>query len=119
MIVAGAFANYLKSTGIIKQKGIPYTKRHPARGERINQTIARPARAALLASHLPLKFYVEAQKTQAYLYNRQVHSGHTLTPFEQIFNRKPDLSNLFPFLELASASFVFCSSLIIIIEVGF
>ena len=54
------------------------------------------ARAMLIASQLPAKFYAEAQLTAAYLHNRLLHNSHQ-TPYEQIYRRKPDIGHLRPF----------------------
>jgi hypothetical protein len=54
----------------------------------------RMARAMLQASKLPLKFYAEAQLTASYLYNRYVHGTDSMTPYEHVYGRKPDLSHL-------------------------
>jgi hypothetical protein len=51
----------------------------------------------LIASNLPENFYADSQLTAAYLYNRTVHSGDNITPFEHIFGEKPDLNHLRPF----------------------
>ena len=93
----GAFLTHLETSGIIKEKGVAYTHHHPGKVERSHQTVLRLARAMLKESLLPPKFYDEAQRTAAYLFNRTVHGNATITPFEMIFNRKPDLSHLRPF----------------------
>ena len=99
----GNLLSHLESSGIIQQRGTRYKKHHPPRAERMNQTILRAARASLKASKLPLKYYCEAQKFQVYVYNRLVNSNTGKTPFESIYGRKPDLSNLKPFGEICFA----------------
>ena len=54
-------------------------------------------RAMLIASKLPLKFYGDAQLTATYLWNREYHDGWEKTPYELIYDRRPDVSNLVPF----------------------
>jgi len=93
----GTLLTHLESSGIIQQRGTRYKKHHPPRAERMNQTILSTARASLKSSKLPLKYYCEAQKFQVYVHNRLVDSNTRKTPFESIFGRKPDLSNLKPF----------------------
>jgi hypothetical protein len=51
----------------------------------------------MLASKLPSKYYSLAQAFSAYIHNRTVHSGKKFTPFEYIYNRPPDISNLHKF----------------------
>jgi hypothetical protein len=93
----GDFQNYLVLNGIIKEKGEPYTHHYPGKVERSHQTVMRMAHAMLRESKLPPKFYNEAQKCAAYLFNRMPHGQEDKTPYELIFNKKPDLSNLKPF----------------------
>jgi len=95
--VMGEFLAYLELSGIIKEKGVPYTHHHPGKVERAHQTILRQARAMLRESLLPPKFYNEAQKTSAYIFNRTVHGNDTITPYEHVFNRPPTLKHLQPF----------------------
>jgi hypothetical protein len=56
----GEFLAYLDLSGIIKEKGIPYTHHHPGKVERAHQTILRQARSMLKASLLPPKYYDDA-----------------------------------------------------------
>jgi hypothetical protein len=88
------FLNHLSISAMVKQAGISYDHSYPGRAERAHQTIMRRARAMLRESKLPARFYTEAQKCAAYIFNRTVHAGSTKTPYEIIFNQKPDLSNL-------------------------
>ena len=93
----GAFITYLEQEGIVKMTSTPYQHTNPGKAERSHQTILYMARTMLSASKLPIKFYSEAQLTAAYLYNRFVHKGRDITPYEYIYGRKPDLSHLQPF----------------------
>lgn len=93
----GVFLDYIKEEGIVKQKGMPYQHFHPGKAERSHQTIMRSARAMLIDSKLPPMFYTEAQKTAAYLFNRQVHGNDKITPYEHIYGRKPRVDHLKPF----------------------
>ena len=54
-------------------------------------------RAMLIDSKLPSMFYAEAQLTAAYLYNRMVHGNNSITPYEHIYGRPPNVSHLRPF----------------------
>ncbi len=93
----GEFLNYLQENGIIKQTGMAYEHNHPGQCERIHQTITTMGRTMLKQSLLPKEFYGEAQKTAVYLYNRQIHANSLKTPYEAMFNKKPNLSHLRPF----------------------
>jgi hypothetical protein len=95
--VMGEFLAYLELSGIVKEKGVPYTHHHPGKVERAHQTVLRHARAMLKESLLPPKYYNEAQKTAAYLFNRTVHGKDTITPYEHVFKRPPSLKHLEPF----------------------
>ena len=56
------FLIYLANHGLIKEKGIPYTKHHPGKAERAHQTILRSGRVNLNQSLLPSNMYNEAQR---------------------------------------------------------
>ena len=90
----GSFLSYLDANGMIKEKGVAYTHHHPGKAERAHQTILRQARAMLLESLLPPKFYDEAQRTAAYIFNRTVHGKDVKTPYEMMLNKKPDIRHL-------------------------
>ena len=93
----GEFLKFLEDEGIVKQKGIAYSHQHPGKCERLHQTIMRLGRAMLIDSKLPAMFYAEAQLTAAYLYNRMVHGNDSITPYEHIYGRPPNVSHLRPF----------------------
>jgi hypothetical protein len=90
----GIFQEYITSIGITKERGLPYHHTHPGRAERAHRTITERARAMHIASCLPEAFYADAQLTACYIHNRVIHSNATKTPFELLFNRKPDISHL-------------------------
>jgi Reverse transcriptase (RNA-dependent DNA polymerase) len=93
----GKVLSYLESSGIIKEKGIEYNHHFPGKCERLHQSILRNGRANLISSNLPQKYYSDAFRYSTYIHNRTIHGSNTKTPFEHIFNRKPDVSNLQPF----------------------
>jgi hypothetical protein len=90
----GEFMAFSIQNGIAKQTGTAYEHNHPGQMERIHQTIMTMGRAMLKESKLPALFYGEAQMAAVYIYNRQSHCGDLKTPYEHIFKRKPDISNL-------------------------
>ena len=93
----GEFLQYLENNGIVKQTGTAYEHTHPGQMERIHQTIMTMGRAMLKNSKLPQKYYTEAQLTAVYLYNLQVHGNDLKTPYEHIYEKRPNLSHLQPF----------------------
>jgi len=91
------FLAHLAAEGLIKEKGTAYTKHHPGKGERCHQTILRNGRTNHKQSKLPLHMYNESQKYSAYMFNRTVHGLDTITPYEHIIGRPPNLAKLQPF----------------------
>jgi hypothetical protein len=93
----GEFHDYLESLGIQKQRGLPYEHHIPPLAENLHKQIMNRARTMLIASKLPKEYYLDAQLTAVYLWNREAHSGIDKTPYELIYNRRPNVSNLVPF----------------------
>ena len=92
-----SFENYLTSKGIIKQPTQSYRKHLPARAERAHQTILTLGKAAHVASKLPIEYYSDAHRYSTYVYNRMIRQGRTMSPYESLFAKKPDLNQIFPF----------------------
>lgn len=78
----GQFLAYLDLSGVVKEKGVAYTHHHLGKVERTNQTVLRQARAILKASLLSPKYYDDAQRTSAYIFNRTVHNNSLRTCFQ-------------------------------------
>jgi hypothetical protein len=93
----GVFLDYISDTGLTINSSNPYEHHLPGSCERVHQSIMNSARAMLIASKLPLRYYSAAQLHACYLHNRTVHANHTKTPYEYIYNEKPNLSHLRPF----------------------
>ena len=93
----GCFSDYLQSVGIVKNSGQPYRKHVPPVCERAHQTITNLGKAALLGSKLPLNFYSDAELYAVYVYNRTVHYGHKISPYEKLFKKRPNITNIYPF----------------------
>jgi hypothetical protein len=91
------FLSYLRETGITNQRGNPYEHEIPGGAERMNQTMLRLGRAIHIASKLPKRFYCYAHQFAIYVSNRLVHAGHTKTPYEYVYGRKPELGHIRPF----------------------
>ena len=75
----------------------PHTPESNATAERFNRVLGERTRAMLKDKQLPLFFWPEAMKTVTYLCNRTTTvavGNKLLTPFEILFDRKPDISHL-------------------------
>jgi len=62
--------------------------------ERANRTLSRLARTMMLDSQLPTEFWALALSHAAFISNRVCHTHSRQTPFEKVFRKRPDLSNL-------------------------
>ena len=63
--------------------------------ERLNRTILEAARSILYQAKLSLNFWAEACSIAVYLHNRSPTTAlKDGTPFESLFGRRPDISNL-------------------------
>lgn len=93
----GKFNDYYSQEGVTHQITLPYTHNSHGKVERAHRSITATARALLLASNLPKKYYDEAIIHATYLYNRTVHGKHTKTPYELFRGKPPNLSHLKPF----------------------
>jgi hypothetical protein len=51
----------------------------------------------LIASKLPYNYYLDAQLTACYIWNREYHKGLDVTPYEAIYKRKLNVAHLMPF----------------------
>lgn len=99
-----SFDAYLKEKGIVHQTTVPYNPAQNGVAERMNRTIVEAARSMMSHSKMPMEFWAEAVNTAVYLRNRSpTTSLKDITPYECLFNRKPDASNLKVFGCLAFA----------------
>ena len=90
-----AFEAYLKEHGISHQLTVPYNPAQNGVAERMNRTIVESARSMLSHSNLSNEFWAEAINTSVYLRNRCPSVALSdVTPYECLFNEKPDVSNL-------------------------
>jgi hypothetical protein len=65
--------------------------------ERAHQTITNLGKAALSGSKLSACFYSDAELYAVYVYNRTVHYGQEISPYEKLFKKKPEITNMYPF----------------------
>ena len=90
-----AFKAYLKESGIVHQTTVPYNPAQNGVAERMNRTLLETSRSMMAHSKVPFEFWAEATNTVVYLRNRSPTTAlKGETPFEKLFNRKPDVSNL-------------------------
>ena len=98
------FETYLKEKGIFHQTTVPHNPAQNGASERMNQTLVETARSVMSHAKMPVEFWAEAISTAVYLQNHSpTISQPGITPFECLFNRKPDVSNLKVFGCLAFA----------------
>ena len=89
------FETYMKENGIVHQTMVPYNPAQNGVAERMNRMLLETGRSMMAHSKAPFEFWAEALNTAVYLRNRSpTASLKGKTPFESLFNRKPDVSNL-------------------------
>ncbi|KAJ1300455.1 hypothetical protein OPQ81_005270 [Rhizoctonia solani] len=100
----GEFVNkewieHMKSKGTILEMTAPYSAQQNGIAEQLNRTLTEKARAMLIKSGAPKHLWSEAITYACYLKNcipTQVHGKFWKTPFESFWNRKPNISVLWP-----------------------
>ena len=89
------FRGILRVSGISFEPSPPYTQHKNGVSERMIRTLVTKARAMLLDSRLPDKFWAEAINTAAYLHGRSPSRPLcNKTPYEVLQNKKPEISHL-------------------------
>jgi transposase InsO family protein len=89
------FKEYLTQKEIEHEPTPSYSPALNGIAERENRTLVEKARAMLITNELPLRLWAEAVNTAAYLMNRVPNRKETtVTPYEQWYGHKPDLSHL-------------------------
>ena len=89
------FAKFCAEKGISHEFTVPYCPQQNGVAERMNRTIMEGARSMLYPATLPLEFWAEACSTAVYLHNRSPTTAlKDKTPFESLFRRRPDISQL-------------------------
>jgi hypothetical protein len=96
---------YYASKGILHQRSCVETPQQNGRVERKHQHLLNVARAILLHSHLPKKFWCYAVIHATYLINRiPIPILHNKSTFELLFNQDLDLHHLKVFGSLTYSS---------------
>ncbi|GJU54909.1 retrovirus-related pol polyprotein from transposon TNT 1-94 [Tanacetum coccineum] len=89
---------YYKSVSIFHQKSIPRTPQQNDVVERGNRTLMEAARTMLIFYKAPMFLWAEAVATTCYTQNRSlIHTRHNKTPYELVYDKKPDLKFLHVF----------------------
>lgn len=90
------FINYVNAKGTEFHHSITDIPVLNEVAERVNRTILNKSRALLIEAGLPKSFWGYAIETSAYLSNRSPTSAlkFNKTPYEMIFNKKPNLLTL-------------------------
>ena len=89
------FVKYCAEKGISHEFTSPYCPEQNGVAERLNRTIMESVRSMIYHAGLPLDFWAEACSTAVYIHNRSPTTAlKDKTPYECLFGRKPDISNL-------------------------
>nr|GEX83875.1 hypothetical protein [Tanacetum cinerariifolium] len=83
---------YYERIGIFHQKTVPRTSQQNGVVERRNRTLVEAARTMLIFSKALMFLWAEVMATACYTQNRSlIHTRHHKTPYELMYNKKPDL----------------------------
>lgn len=98
-LIDGAFKLHAKSVGLSYEKTVPDASQQNGVAERANWTLCSMARAMLIDSEMPDRFWPFAIQAAVHIKNRVPHSSleSHKTPFEYLYGRKPDVSHIRPF----------------------
>nr|GFB64090.1 zinc finger, CCHC-type [Tanacetum cinerariifolium] len=89
------YTKYCKENGIARQLTTPYSPQQNRVVERRNRTVLSTKMSMMKAMKLPLTFWAEAVKHAIYILNRvPTRALVDKTPYEALYNRKPNLENL-------------------------
>ncbi|CAI5728478.1 unnamed protein product [Peronospora effusa] len=89
------FSGVCRKSGIMHQTTVPYSSQQNGLAERMNRTLTERARAMLGHMQMEKIWWAEAMNTAVYVTNRVPWASHpTKTPFEFIFGKGPDLSEM-------------------------
>jgi hypothetical protein len=86
--------DWLQGEGIILEPTTPYSPQQNGRAERLNRVLLDRVRAMLADSGLSDMYWPFAVKYANYIRNRSPYAATGKTPFEGMFGKKPDLSNI-------------------------
>ena len=94
--VNDTFRRFYKANGIKHERSVPYNPAQNGVAERLNRTLLDKARSMLQHLYPPNKaLWAEAIATSNYLRNRSPSTSiDNNIPFERLFGKRPDVSNL-------------------------
>ena len=85
---------FLQEKGILHETSAAFVHEQNGTAERENRTLTSLARSMLEAKNLPKTLWAEAVMTAAYVMNRVLNRGDSITPYEGWFGKKPDVAHL-------------------------
>ncbi|KAE8981481.1 hypothetical protein PR001_g23989 [Phytophthora rubi] len=88
------FKEYLSKQGIRHEKTVPYTPQQNGLAERMNRSLVEMARCMLYHEGINKKWWAEAVNTSAWIINRIPNTVTVKTPYEIVYQKKPQLKNL-------------------------
>ena len=89
-----ALQEFCNSKGVKLEYSAPYTPEDNGKVERKWGTVMGMVRTMLKTAQMPRNMWCYAIQAAFYIKNRCKHSAHNKTPFEVMFNKKPDVSHL-------------------------
>ncbi len=89
-----SFDQWLSEKGIRHESSAPHTPEQNGVAERANRTIVEGGRSLLYAQHIPLELWAEAISCTVYVLNRVVAKTSPVTPYQNWYGTKPDISHL-------------------------
>jgi hypothetical protein len=84
----------LSLIGIQLQTSAPYTPEQNGIAERDHRSTVESARSQIHAKGVTLKLWAEAINYSVYVLNRTISKSETITPYQRLFGKSPDISNL-------------------------
>ena len=84
---------FLKQKGLRHEISALYSPQQNGVAERMNRTLVESARSMIFGARISKAYWGEAVTTAAYVHNRVVTSSTGITPFEQWYKKKPDVSH--------------------------
>src|SRR6266511_3419102 len=82
------------SKGIKMEYTAPYTPAQNGIAERLNRTLVERAISVIKTKNIPLSLWPQIIQSIAYILNRSYRVILSKTPYEALFNQKPDISNI-------------------------
>ena len=89
-----SFVEWLSRKGIRHESSAPHTPEQNGVSERANRTIVEGGRCVLYAQHIPLELWAEAISCTVYVLNRVISKTSPVTPYQNWYGSKPNLSHL-------------------------